>query len=100
MMDMFNTSSSAVRAYTRGLMVSAHNVANVATDDFQPQRANYSSSPEGGVVVDVETLRDTEGTDLVEESVNMISSERAIEANLAVMRNSDKTLGVLIDIVA
>jgi flagellar basal body rod protein FlgC len=38
-------------------------------------------------------------TDIPTEFVNMASSRRAIEANLAVIRTSDKTLGVLLDIV-
>lgn len=100
MFNLFGNSMSAVRAYTRGLMVSAHNVANAETENFKPQRATYSSAPGGGVVVDVQTAQEAPGTDLSEEAVNMISSERAIEANLAVMRHSDKTLGVLIDTVA
>ena len=33
-------------------------------------------------------------------TVGMTSSERAIQANLAILRASDKTLGVLVDIVS
>lgn len=40
-----------------------------------------------------------EQPDIPTEMVNMASSRRAIEANLAVIRASDKTLGVLLDIV-
>lgn len=99
MMDVMNNAASAIRAHTRGLLVSAHNTANVLTEDYHPLANIVTSAPGGGVTSHIETREDVEGVDLVEESLNSLASERAIEANLAVLKASEKTLGVLIDIV-
>ena len=97
--NTINSAASAVRAHARSLLVSAHNTANVFTEDFHPQRNVLTENPGGGVSSRIETLEDVDGVSLVEEATNQITSQRAIEANLAVIRNADKTLGVLIDIV-
>jgi flagellar hook protein FlgE len=89
---------SAVRAHTRGLLVSANNLANVQTDDFEPSSTVYLSDASGSVQASV-TPSGSREVDIPTEMVNMASSRRAIEANLAVIRTSDKTLGVLLDIV-
>jgi len=98
MLHIMGNSLSAVRAYSRGLLVTAHNVANVQTKDFKPLDTVYLSRPTGGVTAEVRRSEEV-GVDLAEETVNLISSQRAIQANIAVLRASDKTLGVLLDTV-
>lgn len=98
MADLFQSPMSAVRAHTRSLLVSAHNVANAGTKDFKPLETVMLSQPNGGVAAEVRQSTET-GVDLTQETIDMISSERAIEANIAVMRASDKTLGVILDIL-
>lgn len=97
MLEVLANATSAVRAYSRGVLVAAHNIANSITDNYQPQEASYQEAPGGGVVSHVGVRPGVEGVDMAEESVNLASSQRAIEANLAVIRASDKTLGVLLD---
>jgi flagellar basal body rod protein FlgG len=97
MFPVLGSAASAVRAYSRGLLVSAHNIANSVTEDYHPLGVIYESTPTGGVAARVETREEIDGVDLAEETVQMISSQRAIEANLAVARASDKTLGILLD---
>lgn len=91
---------STVRAYTRGLAVSARNVANVQSRDFQPQDTVYVSTPSGSVEAAVRKSGNVGGPDVGKEMVDLASSGRAIQANVAVIRASDKTLGVLLDTVA
>ncbi len=100
MLNTINNASSAIRAHSRSLLVSAHNTANVFTDDFQPQRNVLTENPGGGVSSRVETVENVDGVSLVEEAINQQTSQRAIEANLAVIRTADKTLGILIDIIS
>ena len=56
-MSGINTSmqlgASAMNTHSWGMAVSAHNVANVSTPGFEPQRAVYATGPEGqGVRLD------------------------------------------------
>lgn len=45
--------ASAMNAHSRGMAVTAHNLANVNTAGFEPQRAAYATGPQGqGVRVD------------------------------------------------
>ncbi len=99
MFQAIDNATSAVRAFTRGMVVSAHNIANLNTEDFHPQEARYSERAGGGVEVHIDTLREVEGVDLVKEEVDLLTAEKAIRANLEVIRASDKTLGVLLDTV-
>ncbi|HNY29122.1 MAG TPA: flagellar basal body rod C-terminal domain-containing protein [Candidatus Sumerlaeota bacterium] len=98
MLGSLQNTLSAVRAHTRGLLVSANNLANQQTDDFEPSSTVYLSGAAGSVQASVASSGSHE-VDIPTEMVNMASSRRAIEANLAVIRTSDKTLGVLLDIV-
>jgi flagellar basal body rod protein FlgG len=104
MLPVVSSPLSAIRSFTRGLLVSANNVANSQTEDFRASDTVYLSQPGGGVAADVVQRPQMppgpeNGVDLVEETVNQMSDSRAIEANLAVIRASDKTLGVLLDTV-
>lgn len=50
--------AGAMQAHSWGMAVSAHNVANVSTDGFTPQRALFATGPGGrGVTLDT-VLRD------------------------------------------
>jgi flagellar basal body rod protein FlgG len=89
-------SLSAVRAHTRGLLTNAHNIANAQTEGFEPQDTVFVSRASGGVRAEVVPSGETE-VDLASEMIEMGSSQRAIEANIAVVRSTNATLGVLID---
>ena len=91
---------SGMRAYTRGLSVSAGNVANAQSRDFVPSDTVYLSTASGSVEAAVRQSGNADGPDLGKEMVDMVSSGRAIQANAAVLRASDKTLGILLDTVA
>lgn len=48
-----NVAASAMDAHSRGMAVTAHNLANVNTAGFEPQRAAYATGPQGrGVRLD------------------------------------------------
>ena len=98
MLDILASAMSSVRAHTRGLLVTAHNVANALAEAFEPAEAVLLSDAAGGVTAEVRPSGASD-VDLAQEAAEMLSSQRAIEANIAVMRTSDKTLGVLLDVV-
>jgi flagellar basal body rod protein FlgG len=91
---------SAVKAYTRGLGVSANKGANAEVRDETPRDTVYLSTAFRNVEVAVRQSKNTGGPDVGKEMVDMASSGRAIQANVAVIRASDKTLGILLDTVA
>lgn len=100
MLEIFNNSLAGIRVNTRKFEAHAQNIANVNTPGYQPVEAMTESSAAGGATVPQNAIGARNGVDITEEAVGMMSSERAIQANLAVIRSSNKTLGVLLDTVA
>lgn len=101
---------SGMRVETQRLAQSAANTANVQTPDYAARRVESVSQEGGGVRgVSVATygphaVRVEQGggttqlsnTNLVEETVTQISSLRAFQANVAVLRTADEMLGELV----
>lgn len=110
--------SGSLGVHSVGMQVSAHNVANVSTDSFSPQRAVYATGTAGaGVVLDTVYKVDSaamqglprdysaaaqafSGTELSREMPQMIATQRGFEANAATVRTADQMLGTIIDMVA
>jgi flagellar basal body rod protein FlgG len=106
---------SGLQAQSLRLHASAHNVANVLTDDFKSQRTDLAERSQGGVWAFVRRV-DTEGplrfdlvtgevegqhsnTDLVHEVVTQITAQRAYEANLAVIEAEMSRLDTLFETI-
>jgi len=104
---------SGLQAQSLRLHASAHNVANVLTDDFKSQRIDLQARASGGVQASVGQV-DTDGplrfdlgtgevagqhsnTDLLHEVVTQITAQRAYEANLAVIESEMSRLDTLFD---
>jgi len=92
-------SLSGLNAAQSSLDVSAHNVANLATDGFHRQRAIQSSAPAGGVTTTVVRAAEP-GTALESDMVDMLQAKGSFLANLAVFRTSDRMMGSLLDVVS
>lgn len=117
---------SALNAFSVDVAVSANNIANVNTEEFNPSRVTFEERPDmGGVAVqdvqemDVQaSLVDTidpqfnevsglmeqssvmveaSGTDIATETVNLMMGQRAFEANAAVIRTQDEMIGQFMD---
>lgn len=94
------TAASGLAAQSARIQVSAHNVANVNSQDFTPQRVTLAEGP-GGVRAIVEPAPDpAAGVDLATEMVDQLSASRAYEANLAVLRGETERFESLLEIVA
>ena len=92
-------SLSGLNAAQSGLDVSAHNIANLATDGFHRQRAIQSSAPAGGGTTTV-VRASAPGNALESDMVDMLQAKGAFLANLAVFRTSDRMMGSLLDVVS
>lgn len=115
-----NYAADALSVHSVGIQVSAHNIANVNTGDFLPQRATLATGPKG-LGVDLESiakapaLPDTHPsgelgrflgdkapstTEISREMPSLLLSERAFQANVATIRTSDEMYGTLLNTTA
>ena len=103
--------SSGMRLESQRLAQSAANTANVNTPGYEARRIVAASRLGGGVSgnsvptygprgerVEADgSVTQLSNTDLVDEQVTQLSSVRAFQANVTVLRTADEMLGELID---
>jgi len=103
--------SSGMRLESQRLAQSAANTANVNTPGYEARRIVAASRRGGGVSGKSVPTYGARGqraqadagasplsnTDVAEERVTQLSSARAFQANVAVLRTADEVLGELID---
>jgi flagellar basal-body rod protein FlgC len=106
---MLNAATSALRAYTEVINTVAHNVANINTEGYNPQRVHLSETAHGGVKARTESVRNPAearkdiylssggNVDYARERTEEIISLRAFQANAAVFRTADEMIGTLIN---
>lgn len=119
-------SVQAFRSFSDSHNLTAHNVANINTDEYKAKRLDLETGPEGkgvqpslvvedsspgplvqrqmpveedGQMVQREVSVEASNTDLVQEITTMIRDERAFEANAQVVRTYDHLAGNIIDIL-
>lgn len=124
----FNASVSAMNAFSTVQQVTAHNIANVNTEEFKASRATLEEVPnrggariqditetsgsggmvpvdkpvanQAGELVQSRIMVQASNTDIAREMTNMISNENAYAANAAVIRTRDDMIGGLINEMA
>ena len=106
-------SSQAMRAMETVQQVTANNIANMNTPGFSPSRADLETG-QNGQSVRVSSVRQSErtppatptdtpeqlapsATDLTTETVNMIATQQAYNANATMLRTQAATEGKLIN---
>lgn len=118
-----NLAAGSLRVHSTGMQVAAHNIANVSTADFIPQRATYATGSHG-IGVELESVRKQDaplgrlpvtedhqngglfagtrasGTDFAREIPQMISTQRGFEASAVTIRTADEMPGTLLNIIA
>lgn len=87
---------SGVRAATRRLDASAHNIANAATPGFRREQVLQQALPEGGVEAEVSQSAEP-GEDLAADLVDSRSATYAFLANVRSIQAGDEMLGALLD---
>ncbi len=112
MISALQSSLSAIKAFGEKANVSAHNIANVNTDNFQSSRTTLVEDKQGGVKVQIskealeknlDVKKSSENrpsdTDLASELIQTTLSQRGYEANLKTVSTHDKMLGTVIDMI-
>ncbi len=103
-----------MNAFGVSAQVTANNVANVNTDDFQASRTNLETGPDDNGVRVASIQKDTtpgsplpetgptgatrtSNTDIGREMVNLGVTQRGYEANAKVIRTQDEMVGYLLN---
>lgn len=116
MINSLGNNLAGLKAYSTQVNASAHNIANVNTDEFKSQDAivqeDQNSQPKAVVRKDnspgavkqtisedgKEKLQEMSNTDIAKEMVKTISAEKAYTANLKTVETQDQMAGSIINI--
>ena len=99
-MDALGIALSGMHAAQTRLATSAHNVSNVLTGSFHPQRVALASRATGGTDVRVETSPRPRATALEHELVEQIRARTQYDASGRVVRAVAETSGRIVDLLA
>ena len=91
---------SGIQSAQTRVAVSAHNVANLLTDGFRPQRAVQTSVAAGGSQASVATAASSESVSLDQEIVDQIVAKHQYQASARVLGVSAEMRGSLLDLFA
>ena len=96
-------SVSALSASSLRMALSAHDVANINTPGFSQSRPVQTSQNPGTEISAIQKIKpaseDFSATELAEEIVEQIKSEKDFAANAAVIKTQDKMLGEVVNLV-
>ena len=96
---MYDASISAVGAASMRMGVSAHNMANLSTEDALAQRVSLTARQnQGGVNADVYTTN--RKPDLLTETVEQMNVDHYLQGNLEAIKTQDQMTGSIIDLLA
>ena len=98
-MDVASIAQSGIRSAELRLAASAHNVANLNTEDFHPLVARQVSAAPGSRV-SIERSATAAPVDLLHEMVEQLRAAHQFRASLRVLGISASTHGALIDLFA
>lgn len=98
-MEVLGIALSGMQSAQKRVGVSAHNVANLLTEDFRPQRATQTSLASGGSSVQVTQSASSEPVSLEREIVGQIMASTQYSASARVFEVGAEMRGRLIDIL-
>lgn len=100
MTSLASIAQTGLQAAQLRLDASAHNIANMNTPGFVPQRVREQAlAPLSGVSAQV-VRADRPGVALEQEAVEQIAASAAYKANVFVLRTARETTGTLLDLFA
>lgn len=101
-MSVFSIAGSGLHAATLRQQVAASNVATRVVDGAQRYAVVASASPYGGVDAGVAAIESVGAVadPLMQDMLEGFDARSAAQANAAVLRRADDTLGTLLDVFA
>jgi flagellar basal body rod protein FlgC len=97
MSSITNISSSALAAYSTRQAVTANNIANISTPNFQASDTVMKENKGGGVSATVQQGSDS--VDISKEAVDMMVTSNGYGANLKALQASDQMMKDALNIV-
>ncbi len=98
--DAFSAALSGLESSSRRQAVSAHNVANLNSEDFRPLRAEQTERKGGGSETRITQAPTPEPVELSREIVEQIRARVQFEASLGVLETRSDLTGRLVDLLA
>lgn len=102
-----NAGISGLSAATRALGNSAHAIANMSTQGFQPSQTQFAESAPAGTGVSLSSRGQelsrsggASATDLATETTNSLVYKAQFDLSAKVVQAADQNLGTLLDIKA
>ncbi|UTY60849.1 hypothetical protein HPQ68_18830 [Massilia sp. erpn] len=106
-MSALSAGLSGLQANQKALDVTAHNVANANTQNFQPQQANFQEAIPAGTGVTLSSaargLAQQEGLsseNMAKDMTNSLVYKAGFDLSAKVVQAADERIGTLIDIKA
>ena len=99
-MDAIGNALSGMQSASVRLATSAHNIANLLTEDFKPQRANQRSLAGGGSEAFVSEAGSSRPVQLERELVGQIEASAQYTASARVVSVASELRGSLFDLFA
>ena len=99
-MRISETSLMGMQQLSASLQATAHNIASMGKDGFNPQSVVPENGPDGRPPKNV-TMNahiDGSGTQIEKEFTRLIGTQSAFEANAAMIRTDEDLSGVIIDL--
>ena len=87
---------SAFQAYGASQQVTAHNIANVSSANFNASRVLFQDNNKGGVTASVSGTPDT--VDISREATTLLSNAQNFKANLNILKVADDMTKQLLSI--
>lgn len=100
MIRALSTSASGLRANQQSLQASAHNTANLTTEEAAKVRVQSKEVKGGGVQTQAKLTGGAEPVEEAEEAVEQITAAQNFKANARSVQTQDEMLGALLDIKA
>jgi len=98
MSSISNVTNSALQAFSTAQQITAHNVANLNTDNFKASRTTFQENGTSGVTASASSTKDT--VDISREVTNLISNTQGYKANIKVFKAADEMTKELLNIKA
>ncbi|MAG31900.1 MAG: flagellar basal body rod protein [Deltaproteobacteria bacterium] len=99
-MEVLGIALSGMQSASTKVAVSAHNLANLLTEDFRPQRATQTAQPGGGSHTTVLQSSRPEPVGIAREVVSQIQASSQYGASAKVFKVGAEMRGQLLDILA
>ncbi len=99
MNSILSTALSGLNAFRTKLQTTAHNIANMATEDYKPLEAGINQGENGQVEVKVTQSEEASYVDISKEAVDMMQAKHGFKANLAVIKAADEMDESTLDIM-